>query len=258
MAEIAGIVLGAVPLLISALEHYQDIIGPVIRFKNWRGELGTLILRLVTERASYDQNLRIMLLRSVGAEELEQMIADPQSQLWNSKYLADDMETELGRAYKPCMGLVKNIAESLETIATNLNIEGSDKVPRDGLRAVVSANAPASNASEGSSRFHFRKRVDFTMKRRDLSKTLKAMEEYNDKLRVLLDGAGKINSIQEDEGLSANTRMRTMLDEYTKDDNDDDNNDSDSRNSNDDNNNDDSSNSNNDNNNDDNNDSNDQ
>ncbi|CAI0644042.1 unnamed protein product [Colletotrichum noveboracense] len=208
MAEAVGIVLGAVPLLISALEHYQDIIGPVVRFKNWRGELGTIILRLVTERASYDQNLRIMLLRAVGSDDLEQMIADPQSQTWRSEGFAEDMKIELGRAYDPCMGLVKNIAGTLETIAANLNIEGSDRIRKEGLQAVVSANPPELSTTDGGSRSHFRKRVDFTMKRRDVIRSLKAIEEDNEKLRMLLEGADKITSIQDDVGASSRARVR--------------------------------------------------
>lgn len=128
MAEVVGIVLGAAPLLISALEHYQDIAGPVVRFKNWRGELGTIITRLKTERISYGQNLEIMLLRTVGSDDLKRMIADPQSQLWRSDDFVEDMEIELGSAYDQCMGLVRNIAATLETIAVSLNIEGSDRV----------------------------------------------------------------------------------------------------------------------------------
>lgn len=41
--EIAGLVLGALPLLISALEHYKDITDPVKVFFRFKGELDRAI-----------------------------------------------------------------------------------------------------------------------------------------------------------------------------------------------------------------------
>ncbi|KAI8250652.1 hypothetical protein K4K58_009564 [Colletotrichum sp. SAR11_239] len=134
-----------------------------------------------------------MLLRAVGSDDLEQMITDPQGQIWRSEGFAEDMKIELGRAYDPCMGLVKNIAGTLETIAANLNIEGSDRIRKEGLQAVVSANPPDLNTTDGGSRFHFRKRVDFTMKRRDVIRSLKAIEEDNERLH-----AAKLSSEEDD------------------------------------------------------------
>ncbi|KAF4827165.1 hypothetical protein CGCTS75_v008447 [Colletotrichum tropicale] len=127
MAEIAGLVLGAVPLLISALEHYRDIIDPVVRFKNWRGDLKNNVRRLAVERATYHDNLRVFLSKAVRSNDTEEMISDPQSELWTDDDLTGDLKDEWGSSYVPCIGLVRDIAASLETIAANLNIEGSDQ-----------------------------------------------------------------------------------------------------------------------------------
>jgi len=44
--EIAGLVLGAIPLVISALEHYENSLDPTIAFIRWNRELSTAIQKL--------------------------------------------------------------------------------------------------------------------------------------------------------------------------------------------------------------------
>ena len=44
--EIAGLVLGAIPLVISALEHYENALDSTIAFIRWNRELSTAIQKL--------------------------------------------------------------------------------------------------------------------------------------------------------------------------------------------------------------------
>ena len=44
--EIAGLVLGALPLVISALEHYEGALDSTYAFFRWRGELSVAIRKL--------------------------------------------------------------------------------------------------------------------------------------------------------------------------------------------------------------------
>ncbi|KAL0942562.1 uncharacterized protein CTRU02_200448 [Colletotrichum truncatum] len=151
--------------------------------------------------------MRILLARTVDKERLEHMISDPQNVLWGLEDVAWEMKNELGRAYDPCMRLIKDIGVKLETVAANLNIEGSEKIQKAGLEAVVSANPPLAITSGFRREFYFRKRVDFTMKQRSINKTLTEMEESNEKLRSLLEGADSVNSTQDDEDLFQKTRF---------------------------------------------------
>jgi hypothetical protein len=54
MAEIAGLVLGAVPLLISALEHYEDFVEPTVAFFKWKGQLSQATRRLQMGHTVYE------------------------------------------------------------------------------------------------------------------------------------------------------------------------------------------------------------
>lgn len=66
--EVAGVVFGAIPLVISALEHYKAGKGAVATFFKWRDQLDVLIYRLKVQRCLLHLNL-VELLRSAGIED---------------------------------------------------------------------------------------------------------------------------------------------------------------------------------------------
>lgn len=66
--EVSGLVLGAIPLLISALEHYKSGRGAVATFMKFHGQLDTLIYRLKLQKTFFYLNI-LDLLRNAGVEE---------------------------------------------------------------------------------------------------------------------------------------------------------------------------------------------
>ena len=60
--EIAGLVLGALPILISALENYKAGKGPVASWRKWRGLLDILIHRLHSARCVFTLKLETLLI----------------------------------------------------------------------------------------------------------------------------------------------------------------------------------------------------
>lgn len=71
--EIAGLVLGAIPLVISALEHYKGGKGVATSFIKWRGHLDTLIFRLKLQQTLFYLNI-LELLRLANVVELEDSV----------------------------------------------------------------------------------------------------------------------------------------------------------------------------------------
>lgn len=128
MAEIAGLVLGAIPLLISALEHYEDVVEPAVAFWQWKGQLSNITRHLYMGHTAYEQNVRILLSQTVDDEDLNTMINDPGSDLWKTNELTNGLQSRLGSAYRPSLDTVKEIASIMADIAKGLNIEGAEKV----------------------------------------------------------------------------------------------------------------------------------
>lgn len=128
MAEIAGLVLGVVPLVISALENYEAFIEPTVAFIRWRGRLSQITRRLLMEYTNYEQNLRLLLKRAVEDGDLTAMIEDPHHHLWASTEMVLDLKRDLGGAFDSSMETIEEISSILVTIFASLNIQGSDRV----------------------------------------------------------------------------------------------------------------------------------
>ncbi|KAK7454151.1 hypothetical protein Landi51_03271 [Colletotrichum acutatum] len=194
MAEIAGLVLGAIPLIISAYEHRKALLDSAEAF--------------FREYASYDQNMRLLLIRAVNEEELEHIIKNSQHSLWRSEGLTLVLKRKLGCAYEPTMGLLEDLSDLLISIVAKLGLCGSNKVKQQGLSIIISSNPPQSNSQDLQERFRFEERLEFTFKKRSVDKKLQAMNDFNAQLRKLLEGADKISRLQRDEGSCSKARIQ--------------------------------------------------
>jgi len=67
--EVAGVILGAIPLLISTLEHYRSGKGAASSFIKFHGHLDTLIFRLKLQRTFFYLDI-LELLRVANVGEL--------------------------------------------------------------------------------------------------------------------------------------------------------------------------------------------
>jgi len=126
--EIAGLVLGAIPLIISALEHYEDFASPTKALIHWRRHLRRLIQELYIIRASYDQAIRLLLKPFADLVDQTMMMDNPRSELWREGIIADDLRDKLGLVYSPFILTIDEVSEILVEIASCLNIPGSQQV----------------------------------------------------------------------------------------------------------------------------------
>lgn len=126
--ETAGLVLAAIPLIISALEHYEDLIEPTKAFIHWRRHLTKLILELYTIHASYEQAISLMLAPFADLADQTTMMEDPLSKLWTEGDVADNLREKLGIVYRPFILTIKDVGHILVEIASCLNIPGSKQV----------------------------------------------------------------------------------------------------------------------------------
>ena len=89
--ETAGLILGVFPLVISALEHYEDAIDPARAFVKWKGELSKVIRDLYMSLTTYNLTVRVLLRPIVSKQDLDEMMEDPKSNLWKDDALANEL-----------------------------------------------------------------------------------------------------------------------------------------------------------------------
>ncbi|KAI1373035.1 hypothetical protein F4677DRAFT_235567 [Hypoxylon crocopeplum] len=183
--EVAGVVLGAIPLVISALEHYKEGKGVAASFVKWRGQLDTLIFRLKLQRTFFYLQI-LELLRGAGVEDVAGRLDVTEEEcvfiLQNAKNGAEVQEY-LGLLYDTFLEVLDRYEKCLKAIAAKLgHIHRPPNVAKDDLVAILGANPPA----RGS--FAFKERVTFTIEKGSLKGLVEELREDRLSLKTIVKG----------------------------------------------------------------------
>ena len=118
--EIVGVVLGAIPLLIAAIENYEKIIRPIISYRKYSAVLKTFLTELQVQRDIF-QNECIWILSPVAnAHELQDMIDDPlhrlRHKLRTDRDITNTVRGRFGPSYSQIVNILFLIKSSLDEI----------------------------------------------------------------------------------------------------------------------------------------------
>jgi len=91
--EVAGLALAALPLIISALEHYADGASRVKTWWRYKSELEILRRVLDTEFEIYRNICELLLSNIAGPGKIEALLDDPGGPAWSDP----DLEMEMKR-----------------------------------------------------------------------------------------------------------------------------------------------------------------
>ncbi|KAF5675598.1 hypothetical protein FDENT_9733 [Fusarium denticulatum] len=120
--EIAGIVLGTLPLVVTALEAYSNFL------RDWGkapAELRSLNRQLSTERARLCNVCEQLISDVVSQRDIEPMLQDPFGPLWQAKETNDRIRRRLWDSYNPFEDTVKDVGEALDSLMLRLRIDVS-------------------------------------------------------------------------------------------------------------------------------------
>lgn len=126
--EVAGIVLGSIPLIIAALEHYRQGKGHASSFRKYGPHLNILISRLQKQKTLF-YLYTVILMRDAGVpyfttsadpeyEDCAKILLEPQTQVSLKQYL--------GITYSAFEAVIKDFEQSLKSI-----VEGLGRIRRD-------------------------------------------------------------------------------------------------------------------------------
>ena len=132
--EVAGVVLGSLPLLISAIKHYNDGLHPIKVFFQKQYELDRFY-RALDEQKTF---LRLSLIELFGSnllvlseEQIEALQDDGNDLkiLWEDKDLQGEVQQRLALAYMPYMNNIDRMKEALEKLVNQkcLQIDSASK-----------------------------------------------------------------------------------------------------------------------------------
>lgn len=191
--ELAGIVLGAFPIAISAIDDYRRMARKVEALKDIRVTYLRCSEDLKNEALAFKRHLRMLVLPLVvDSDSANALLANPSGERWKDADIADLLETKLGESHELYLSYVDRMVETLAKISEEMAID-SDLV-QDRMELPRSA-APGISRLRGALSKDSNKFLIFKMKfvqaegtRRRLFMDLR---DCNDKLSRLLDSSEK-------------------------------------------------------------------
>ena len=116
MAEAVGLVLGVLPLLISACEHYEDCLQPFIRYRHFATKLDRFQQRLKIQRTVFRNECRILLEAIVEHEVAVRMLDDKNHESWHDQGLESKIVRQLDFSKDACVTVISEIEEHLKEV----------------------------------------------------------------------------------------------------------------------------------------------
>lgn len=120
MAEVVGFVLGVVPLVISAIENYENILSPIITYRRFSKALSTFTTELEVQRAIFENECIWILSPFIQQHDIDDMMKDPSHSLRQTlktdKTLDQNVCMRFGASHKQLFSILQLIRASLDEI----------------------------------------------------------------------------------------------------------------------------------------------
>lgn len=189
--EVAGLVLGCLPLIIQGIESYNEGLDPIKSFMRWERELPQFIRKLRNQHVHYAQSIRLLLEPITSEAELSEMLADPAAskQLWKSPDMMYKLQERLQESYSAYQSTMADIERITKLIASKLDMDRAQELTRNDLEAIIAANPKKNN-----DRYEFRKRIRFGMSKKTIRALLDELDECNKELERFGEKSEKIET----------------------------------------------------------------
>jgi hypothetical protein len=128
MAEVTGLVLGAMPLIISVLKHHDELSEYTLAFFRWQKAKSLMTRQLALCQVDFELNMRLLLKDAVSPEKHFEMIENPQHVSWKDGEFLQKIEQKLGKSYALLISILRDIEGTMVWITSSLDIAGSDEV----------------------------------------------------------------------------------------------------------------------------------
>ncbi|KAK8077005.1 hypothetical protein PG996_003175 [Apiospora saccharicola] len=206
--ELAGIVLGAIPLLISALENYKSGKSFLGTFMKWEAQLDTLLFRLKNQRLSFLFDI-LELLRSANVEDVVDRsdLTEPEClPVLQSAKTGAHLRDYLGQHYDAFVGILGRYETCLKLIARKLrHTRRLPLVAKDDLGALLAANPP------GDKGFAFKERISFSIDKGRLVQLIEELNEDRLSLKTIIKGMKSQQQYTIKEPTRDSNKLATLL-----------------------------------------------
>ena len=121
--EIAGLILGALPIVISGIEHYAEGVATLGRFRRYQGELRMLINILSTEQMKLKNMCERLLLGVAPRDGIDAMTGDPFGPLWKNEAVQKKIRARLWDSYDSFERTLEDVHAAIQEMADRLGLD---------------------------------------------------------------------------------------------------------------------------------------
>lgn len=203
--EIAGVLLGTFPLIVSGLEHWRDVAKVGGFFWRVRKEYTKCRGDVQFYEIVYKRNLKELLLPIVkDADEVARLLADPGGKDWSNKALQERLEERLQESYNLYREIISDMNETTQELRKTLSLDKTtiqsrlappepDKQRRP---SSPSNNKPSRLASAKSKWDYETFRLKFSFSEPVRNELFDHLKECNGRLEKLLCSSDKIAALE--------------------------------------------------------------
>ena len=109
MAEVVGIALGILPLLISAVEHYEHCLRPVKYFCDFTSQAKQFRKRFDTQRTIFRNQCCLLLQDVVEQEAAQSMLLDQKHPFWSDDEIIAQLGKQLESSHDSCVAIIEDV-----------------------------------------------------------------------------------------------------------------------------------------------------
>ncbi|EPE36148.1 hypothetical protein GLAREA_05486 [Glarea lozoyensis ATCC 20868] len=126
--ETAGLILGSLPLIISALEHYAEGVGTIEKWWRYKRELASLKRVLGAEYDRFLNTLEELLVGLVPDTALADMLKMPGGPGWADAELSRKLQNRLRNSYRSYVETINDFNEVVTDLKSKLELDPDGKV----------------------------------------------------------------------------------------------------------------------------------
>ena len=204
--EVAGLLLGAFPLLISGLEHWRDVAKVGGFFWRVRKEYTKCRSDVLFHELLYKRNLKELLLPILNdADEVDRLVRDPDGKSWGNSALQERMKVRLQEAYGLYMDIIREMNDTTKELRIELSLDKetvqgklapADPKTHQRLSSPQSPSKVSVLASAKSKWDYETFRLKFSFNERVRNELFDQLMACNLRLEKLLDTSDKIFTLQ--------------------------------------------------------------
>ncbi|KAL4925913.1 uncharacterized protein BDV17DRAFT_165990 [Aspergillus undulatus] len=171
--EVVGILLGAIPLVVSALKAYKESKQRYIWFMSKEPHIDRLIQSL-NEQIYFIRSDVDVALRSTDLEQdkIKTFLSDPDLDLLRDREVADAIQDYLGEGFQLYLSALARCQGTICHIVQNLNglVSSGRRIESTDLTAIV-RSTPKTNGD-----FDFHKKIKFSLQKEDIDAQIASLE----------------------------------------------------------------------------------